>query len=318
MLATAASYADPWRFEANPEVYLLVAFLVGAYIYMVRVLGPRAVPVGQPVVSRVNLGCFVGAMVLLFASSTWPVHQIAEGYLYSVHMLQHMMLSYFMPPLVLMATPEWMLRILIGDGRVYRFVRVMTRPVVAAVVFNTVVILTHIPMLVNASAENPYLHYALHLLLVVASLLMWMPVLGPFRELQMSNGTKPIYLFLQSVVPTVPAGWLTAAEGVVYKHYTTPVRVWGLDPTADQQWAGAIMKVGGAIFLWTLVIWYFFRRFQPDWEEGAKLKRRSRAEVLAAQQPAEQPADAPDDSLTFSDVQAVFERTDPPVEERSR
>jgi len=189
--------------------------------------------------------------------------------------------------------------------------------VVAAVMFNTIVIITHIPMLVNASAENPYLHYTLHLLLVVASLLMWMPVLGPFRELQMSNGAKPIYLFLQSVVPTVPAGWLTAAEGIVYKHYTTPVRVWGLDPTADQQWAGAIMKVGGAIFLWTLVIWYFFRRFQPDWEEGAKLKRRSRAEVLAAQAAAEQSAE-PDQALTFSDVQAVFERTDPPVEERSR
>jgi putative membrane protein len=35
-------------------------------------------------------------------------------------MLQHMMLSYFLPPLVLMATPEWLLRVLIGDGKLYR------------------------------------------------------------------------------------------------------------------------------------------------------------------------------------------------------
>ena len=54
-----------------------------------------------------------------------------------------------------------------------------------------------------------------------------------------------IYLFLQSVVPTVPAGWLTFADGVVYKHYDIPVRVFGLSATHDQQMAGAIMKIGG-------------------------------------------------------------------------
>jgi putative membrane protein len=299
----ATTYADPWRFEANPEVYLLVAFLIGAYVYMVRVLGPRAVPAGEPVVQRKHIVAFTLSMLLLFTASTWPIHEIAEGYLYSVHMLQHMMLSYFMPPLVLIATPEWMLRILIGDGRVYRVVRVMTKPVVAAVVFNSAVIITHIPIVVNNSAVNPYLHYTLHFMLVLASLLMWMPVLGPFKELQMSAGAKPIYLFLQSVIPTVPAGWLVAADGVVYKHYTSPVRVWGLDPTADQQWAGAIMKLGGSMFLWTMVIWYFFKRFEPQWEQGAKLRRRTRAEVEQEQ------------TLTYDDVQTAFRQSEPPVEQ---
>ena len=42
-----ATFADPWRFQANPEVYLLVAFLIGAYVYSVRVIGPRAVPPGS-------------------------------------------------------------------------------------------------------------------------------------------------------------------------------------------------------------------------------------------------------------------------------
>ena len=69
----------------------------------------------------------------------------------------------------------------------------------------------------------------------------------------MSRCGKCIYLFLQSVVPTVPAGWLTFAEGVVYKHYNQPVRVWGISATDDQQIAGAIMKIGGSMFLWALV-----------------------------------------------------------------
>jgi putative membrane protein len=82
------------------------------------------------------------------------------------------------------------------------------------VVFNVVVMVTHIPPVVNASVQSAPLHYSLHLLLVLTALLMWMPVVGPFLELRLSDAAKPVYLFLQSVVPTVPAGWLTFAEGV--------------------------------------------------------------------------------------------------------
>ena len=55
-------------------------------------------------------------MALLWAASDWPIHDLGEQYLYSAHMLQHMMLSYFLPPLALLATPEWLLRVLVGDG----------------------------------------------------------------------------------------------------------------------------------------------------------------------------------------------------------
>ncbi len=75
-----------------------------------------------------------------------------------------------------------------------------------------------------------------------------------------------IYLFLQSVIPTVPAGWLTFADGVVYKPYgEQPVRVWGISATDDQQLAGAIMKIGGSMFLWTIVIFLWFRRFSRSY-----------------------------------------------------
>lgn len=267
------TFADPWRFQANPEVYVLVVFLVAAYIYSIRVIGPRAVAAGQQVVSRTNIICFMGAMALLFAASTWPIHQIGEDYLYSVHMLQHMMLSYFMPPLVLLATPTWLMRLIVGTGRAYRVITFMTKPVVAAVLFNMVVMVTHIPPVVNSSVQSAPLHYGLHSLLVITALLMWTPVVGPFEELRISHAAKPIYLFLQSVVPTVPAGWLTFADGVVYKHYDQPVRVWNISVTDDQQLAGAIMKIGGSVFLWTLVAFYFFKRFATNWKEENTYRR---------------------------------------------
>jgi putative membrane protein len=293
----SAEFADPWRFEANPEVYLLVAFLIGAYVYSVRVLGPRAVSNGATVVTRSNIVAFVAAMALLISASTWPIHQISETYLYAAHMLQHMMLTYFMPPLVLLATPQWLLRVLVGNGGAYRVIRSLCRPVTAGLMFNAMVIATHVPTLVNASGDNELLHYSLHLGLVVASLSMWMPVLGPFPEWHLSDGAKPIYLFLQSVIPTVPAGWLTFAEGTVYKHYNTPVRVWGLDPATDQQAAGAIMKLGGSFFLWAMVVYYFFRKFAPTLDSEYSYRR------------------AP---LTFEQVSAEFERTEAPLEESPR
>ena len=300
MLA-ATPFADPWRFVPNVEVYLLVAFLIGAYTYLVRVIGPKAVGPGEEVISRRHLRCFVGAMLMLFAASTWPIHQIGEDYLYSAHMLQHMMLSYFLPPLVLLATPEWLLRVLVGEGATYRVVRFFTRPVVAAVLFNGMVMITHIPGVVNGSTVNGPFHFLLHFMVVFTAILAWMPVVGPLPELQMKHGAKMIYLFMFGVVPTVPAAWLAMAENPVYKHYgDQPVRVWNIDPINDQQVAGLIMKVGGGMFLWTVVIYMFFKRFGIEAPQENSYRRQP----------------APVTTLTYDDVSAAFDASKAPADHR--
>lgn len=253
-------YPDPWRFQAHFEVWLLVGALVAGWLYAVRVIGPRVVPTGSPIVTVRQRRAFVGAIVLLWLSSDWPVHDIAEEYLYFVHMVQHMSLTYFMPPLVLLATPEWLMRVIVGQGRGFATLKALSRPVIAAVMFNVGLMISHIPGVVNASVSNPPLHYMVHVLLVTSSLLMWMCVCGPLPELRIAPFPTMIYLFLNSVVATVPAGWLTFAEGVVYRLYDGPVRVWGVGVTEDQQIAGAIMKVGGATFLWGIIIVMFIRQ----------------------------------------------------------
>jgi len=225
------------------------------------------------------------------------MHDLAEEYLYSMHMLQHMALSYFVPPLALLALPEWMFRALIGDGGGYRVVRWFSKPVIAGVIFNVVVMVTHIPGLVNRSASGSAVHYSLHVLVVTSALLMWIPICGPATEFRIGYGGKMIYLFLMSIVPTVPAGWLTFAEGTVYKHYDTPVRVWGLSVSTDQQLAGAIMKLGGSIFLWSLVIFMFFKRFAGNFNAEQTYVR--------------------DTTLTFEEVEQAFEKT-PPAPEPQR
>jgi putative membrane protein len=255
-------------------------------------------------------------MVMLWVASDWPLHDIGEEYLYSAHMLQHMMLSYFLPPLVLMATPEWLLRVLVGDGKLYRAVAFMCRPVIAAVVFNAVVIVTHIPGVVTASVDNGPLHYTLHFAVVIASLLMWMPVVGPFPELQIGPLAKCVYLFVQSLVPTIPAAWLTFADGAVYETYDIPVRVWGMSVQHDQQLAGAIMKTGGGIFLWTIIVFLFFKRFAGNYHAENDGSYRRGVVIPDAELTGDPDADT-SRPLTTADVERAFAQVPAAPDDRS-
>jgi len=283
-----------WR--AHPEVWLLVVGVAAAYWYGVQRIGRR---VGEHV-SRRHLVCFALALSILWAASDWPVHDVAENRLYSVHMVQHLFLSLVMPALFLMAIPPWLARLVVGDGAFYGVVRRLTRPLVATALFNGVVVLSHWPVVVNASVEAGPLHYGMHLLLVTTALIMWMPVCGPLNELRLSAPGQMIYLFVQSIVPTVPAAWLTFADGAVYSSYDHLPRMWGVSVTDDQQMAGLIMKIVGGFYLWSIITVKFFRWANTDRDHvpGSRPRR-----------PAPTPVDEP--VLTWADVERELERAGP-------
>ncbi|MDH3707750.1 MAG: cytochrome c oxidase assembly protein, partial [Acidimicrobiia bacterium] len=109
--------ADPWAFQAHPEVWLLIAGIVGLGVYAVRVIGPKVVTHG-PVITRRQTTVFFVAVFLLWLAADYPVHDISEQYLYSVHMVQHLLITFVVPPLLLYATPVWLARLVILDGGV--------------------------------------------------------------------------------------------------------------------------------------------------------------------------------------------------------
>ncbi|MCY4068585.1 MAG: cytochrome c oxidase assembly protein [Acidimicrobiaceae bacterium] len=294
--------ADAWRFQFHPEVWLMIAAIVGLGYYVVRVVAPVAAPAGAAVTRRQRL-CFVAGVLLLWVSADWPMHDIAEDYLYSVHMVQHLLISFVVPPLLVMAVPEWLARlILTEDSRASRMIRRATHPLVAGVVFNALQGLMHWSALVDLSVRNGAFHYSMHLLMFTSALAMWTPLVSPLKEMQLSEPLKMLYLFAMSIVPTVPAGWLTFAEGSVYPVYDHAQRLWGVSVTADQQAAGAVMKVLGGLYLWTLIAIKFFR-FSAAQRQADASERRRRLE---------------DDTLTTADVTAEFERLGRPPVEHSR
>lgn len=290
----AAATADFWRWQPHPEVWLLVAALAASYWYAVARIGRHVVPAGRPAVTRSQVAWFAGALLVLEVSADWPVHDVAEEYLYSVHMTQHLLLTFVFPPMLLMGIPEWLARLVVGDGAARTWLRRLAKPVVAGLVFNLLVAVSHWPAFVDLSVSSGPVHYAAHVVLVSAAVMMWVPVAGPFPELRISLPGQMVYLFLMSVIPTIPAAWLTFAEGALFDAYDIPERLWGISVASDQQAAGLIMKLGGGAYLWTIITVFFFR-----W--AARHASADRAGLSLTER----------DVLTWEDVKAELDRLPP-------
>ncbi len=308
----AASAPDLWRFQPHPEVWVLLVSLTALYIGAARVVGPKAVPAGTPVLTRRNKLAAVAGLLLLWVASDWPMHDIAEEYLYLVHMIQHTILTLVVPPLALLATPRWLADLVLGSGRVRRVIRLAALPVVAGVAFNAMTMAVHWPALVNASVENGLVHYLVHVVLVFTAFMMWTPVCGPIKEWRMSPPAQMIYLFLMSIIPTVPGGWLTFAEGAVYTAYDIPERAFGLTVQQDQQAAGVFMKLAAGGELWVIITAMFF-----IW---AFRHMRAEEELAAAERAAPgRDAGGEGEPLTFDVVSRAFAETEAvPEPDRAR
>jgi putative membrane protein len=263
----------------HADVWLLVIVLSAAYAITVARIGPRHVAAGQPSVTRLQAVCSALGVASVFLASDWPVHDIAEELNYSMHMVQHLLLSMVAAPLLLLGTPAWMLRaILRPPSALFRTVRFLARFLPALLVFNVVLVLTHWPAIVDASLHNHALHFLVHALIFTTALLIWVPVLSPLPEIpRLSPPPRMIFLFLQSVVPTLPASFLTFGSSPLYRFYEGVPHLWGLSTLDDQRLAGLIMKLGAGLLLWMLIAVIFFR-----WagEEDRRIAARRRWQDL--------------------------------------
>jgi len=299
----AASDTDFWRWVPHPEVWLLVVGLVGLYVYAARVIGPKTVPTGEPAVTRSQARWFAFGIVLLWLAADWPVHDIGERYLYLVHMAQHTVLTFVVPPVLLLATPEWLARLVLGGGRVDHWLRKLARPVPAAFAFNALALLTHWQVIVNNASGNGLFHYGVHTAIVLAAFLLWIPVCGPLPELRVSVLGQMLYLFITSIVPTVPGAWLVFAEGAVYEVYDIPQRLFDISVTTDQQVAGVIMKLGAGTYLWVIITMLFFK-----WSAAQQRADREAAQAATQARLAAARLADPETELTWDEVQEEFKK----------
>lgn len=285
------------------EVWALIAGTIALGWYAARVIQPRAVALGFPAITGRQKLFYVLAVATMWLASDYPVHDVAENYLYLVHMLQHMLLSMVIPALFVAATPRWLMELIIPrDSTVWRWLRFLCKPISALVIFNMLTITLHFPITVDISARSGAIHFLLHLMVFAAGLIMWMPVIGPIQEWRLSPLGQCIYLFGMSIVPTVPSGFLIFSEGVVYDHYAdAPLRLFGLSVMTDQTAAGLVMKLGGGFFLWATIVVIFARWVGAEARRDREA-RRQRAAIGGSH-------------LTYEEVAEHFAKTAAPAEQ---
>jgi putative membrane protein len=250
----------------HPSVWLVLGGLWVAYLVAVR---RHRTVAGEPPDRRRRATLFSVGMACLWLGADWPVHDLAEGYLYSVHMAQHLLFTLVAPPLLIAGTPAWMWRDILRPRWLFLAFRFLTRPIVALILFNGLLLFTHWPEVVDASVRSELTHFSLHVLLFGSAILVWWPVMSPLVELPaLTPPAQMIYLFVQSLAPTIPASFLTFGHTLLYPVYGTFPRIWGISALNDQLIAGLLMKLVGGFILWGFVATIFFRWHAREERDG--------------------------------------------------
>jgi putative membrane protein len=246
---------DWLAWNVDPVVAVGLAALGGAYAAACA----RRRPPGRPL-EPARVASFAGALAVLFGSLTGPLHDLSDYYLFSAHMIQHLLLAVAVSPLLLWGTPPWLAERLLSPRWVQALARPLTRPAGAFAAFNLVLVAWHLPPLYNLAMDQHPIHIVQHLMMLVVSVLLWWPVLSPSRTLpRAAYPVQLLYLFVVGLPMVVVSIFITMADSVLYPYYAAAPRVFPvLTPHADQHLGGLIMWIpGGMIFLLALSVVFF-------------------------------------------------------------
>ena len=241
------------KWSIHPSTVIGLSILGALYLWRARQAGP------DEHVSGTRKLCFFSALFVIFASLNGPIHDLSDNYLFSGHMVQHLLLTMLMPPLMLGGVPGWMLRPLLRNRVIGAVAKRITRPIACFLIFNVVIAGWHIPAFYNAAMENHDIHILEHLMFMAAAVLMWWPLMSQLPELpRLAYPGQMLYCFLMMIPMSVVAVYITMADSVLYPFYSSAPRIMPLSPMEDQLLGGLIMWVpGGLLFMIIMTVVFF-------------------------------------------------------------
>lgn len=232
-----------WNWQ--PSILLGTIALMAAYLYAVGPFRASYVPLEE--VKSWQVVSFTLGVGIVFLSLFSALDALGDDYLFSAHMIQHLLLTVVGPPLMVLGIPGWLVRPVLRHPALYRVAKFLTFPVVAFIFYTGDFWLWHAPALYDATLVNQNLHILEHLTFLVFSVIYWWPVLGQSEELpHLSLGGQIAYIFLTGM-PMVALGAGLTFANPLYEPYIHAPRVWGLSPATDQQLGGLIMWIPGGI-----------------------------------------------------------------------
>lgn len=263
----------PWALDYGALAQVL--FLGGAYLFYVgplrrRLAGPELLWV-YPVSIR-QVACFLGGLFTILLFEGTPLGELGAKYSFAAHMAQHLVYTLVTPVLLLLGTPSWVLRRLLS--RAYRLLgrpvwlkallKAALNPVFGFGLFNAGLVFWHLPQYYGLTSESGFYHGLQHLTFLGTGLLVWWPVVGPLPELRLPWLFRLVYLFVMGIIPGVIGAFITFSDRLIYGHYATTPKPFGLDPMTDQLIGGLIMKVFGSVPLWAVVAVDFWVTFERE------------------------------------------------------
>jgi putative membrane protein len=257
------------QWNLDPTILLGTALLCGAYLYTI---GPLRKRYGWgPEVKRGQVVAFLVGTAIMFLALISPLDELGDEYLFSAHMVQHLLITLVAPPLWLLGTPGWLVHLLLRQPVIGRALRTLTRPPIAFFLFNSVFAAWHIPFLYDLTLSNEYIHVLEHLMFMATAVLNWWPIVNPLPEEmpRLSYGSQILYMFCNCQV-MVALGVLLFLAGPLYAPYLLAPRIFGISVADDQTLGAMIMWIPGTIVYLIMMSVAFYSWFeQHEGEEDA-------------------------------------------------
>ena len=242
------------KWSIHPSTVIGLAALAALYLWRARSATSENILSGWRKLS------FFSSLLVIFGSLNGPIHDLSDTYLFSAHMVQHLLLTMLMPPLMILGVPGWMLRPLLRNRVISRVARRVTKPITCFVIFNLVIAVWHLPIFYNAAMDNHNIHILEHLMFMAAAVLMWWPITSQLPELpRLSYPGQMLYCFLMILPMSIVAIYISMADQVLYPAYSAAPRVTSLSPLEDQLLGGLIMWVPGGVIFMIIMTVVFFR-----------------------------------------------------------
>ncbi|MEJ2665508.1 MAG: cytochrome c oxidase assembly protein [Deinococcales bacterium] len=233
---------------------------------------------------------FAAGLATLVLALISPIDGLGDHYLFSVHMVQHMLLILIAPPLLLWGLPPGATRRLMAVPLLDRLERLLGRPRVALPTKILTLWIWHLPVLYDAALASENIHALEHLSFVVTATMFWWPVLTPLRERRLTPQLSMMYLFGAMAGLSVLGIYITFAPTVLYPFYLNPPdpygalalirNGWNLSVMADQQLGGVVMWLLGGLFYIVVILIEFGLWFSaPETDVPARPQQRRPALV---------------------------------------
>jgi len=243
---------------------VIAGVAIAALLYLL--LAARNRKGGGKAVSGARAASFASGLFVILIALNGPLHALADHYLFSAHMVQHLLLTLVVPPLLLAGLPQSLIDPL---PSLAGLLRRLTAPLIACILYNAILIVWHVPLFYGWAMENHAIHIGQHLLFLGSALLLWWPVAGPrLAGAGMPAPAQLLYLFLAGVPMILVAAFVTLADEPLYRFYALAPRLFGISPLDDQVAGGVIMWVPGSLVYLIAITVVYFRWVATESEES--------------------------------------------------